>query len=187
MSYKNDTLEKYLDDLAARLPAPGGGSAAALTGSLGAALISMVINFTLGKPKYAKYEQELATILQRSEQLRRTLLDLVDLDVAAYKSRNIREALDVPLMVCRLCFEGIKLCPQLVKRSNKSLISDVGVAAVLFESAFASAEFNVDINLKMLSDKKLTALIRKELTSKKNLVKRLRQKTEVSVGEIIRG
>jgi formiminotetrahydrofolate cyclodeaminase len=186
IQYKNDTLEKYLDDLAAKLPAPGGGSAAALTASLGACLISMVINFTLGKPKYSKYEVELKKILDESEQLRNRFLDLVDLDVTAYKSKNIREALDVPLMVCRLCFEGIKLCPRLIKKSNTNLISDVGVAAILLVSAFTSAELNVEINLRILSDKKLTKMIRKELTSKRNLIKRLRQKTEVKVGEIIR-
>lgn len=59
MSYKEQTLKQYLDDLAAKLPAPGGGSAAALNAAIGTALISMVVNFTLGKPRYAKYEQEL--------------------------------------------------------------------------------------------------------------------------------
>ena len=187
MSYKFDTLEKYLNDLAAKLPAPGGGSAAALTASLAASLISMVINFTLGKPKYAQYEVELKKILEESEQLRHRFLDLVDLDVEAYKSRNIRDALDMPLMVARLCAEGIKFCPPLVKKGNINLISDVGVAAVLFEAAYTCAEFNVEINLKGLADKKLTKLIRKELTAKVNLIKKIRSKTEVQVGEIIRG
>ena len=77
MSYKDETLKKYLDDLAGRLPAPGGGSAAALTAGLGASLISMVVNFSLGKPKYAKYENELKGILDKSERLREELLRLV--------------------------------------------------------------------------------------------------------------
>ncbi len=59
MSYKEQSLKKYLDDLAEKLPAPGGGSAAALNAAIGAALISMVVNFTLGKSRYAKYEEEL--------------------------------------------------------------------------------------------------------------------------------
>jgi formiminotetrahydrofolate cyclodeaminase len=63
--YKNSSLKRYLDDLAAKLPAPGGGSAAALTASLGASLISMVVNFTLGKPRYAQYEKELKETLER--------------------------------------------------------------------------------------------------------------------------
>src|SRR4030042_6036440 len=105
--YCDKSLKQYLDDLAARLPAPGGGSAAALNAGLGASLISMVVNFTLGKPKYAQYENELKEILEKSESLRREFLDLVDLDVSAYKSKNIKDALDIPLKVCRLCFEAI--------------------------------------------------------------------------------
>jgi len=185
--YKNRSLKQYLDDLAAKLPAPGGGSAAALTAALGASLISMVINFTLGKPKYALYEEQLRQILSRSEKLRNELLDLVDLDVLAYNSKNLRDALNIPFSVCRLCFEGIKMCPPLIKKGNRNLISDVSVAAILLESAFSSAYFNVEINLKSLQDKKLTKVIRKELTRKAGMIKRLRTRMEVEVGEIIRG
>jgi len=187
MSYKDETLKKYLDDLAAKLPAPGGGSAAALTAAMGASLISMVVNFTIGKPKYANFEEELKTILEKSEKLREEFLRLVDLDVVAYESKNIRDVLDVPFMVCRLCFEGIKLCPLLITKGNINLISDVGVAAVLLESAFACAYFNVEINLKSLGDKKLTQPIRKELAQKQKVIKRIRHKTEEKVGKIIRG
>jgi formiminotetrahydrofolate cyclodeaminase len=99
MSYKEESLKKYLDDLAAKLPAPGGGSASALTASLGISLISMVVNFTLGKPKYAKYENELKTILEESEKLREEFLNLVDLDVVAYKSCSGCSFYDLPFML----------------------------------------------------------------------------------------
>ena len=150
MEYKNQSLIKYLDDLSARLAAPGGGSAAALNAAMGASLISMVVNFTLGKPKYAAFEPELNEILIKSEKLRKDLLDLVDLDVVAYQSKDARKALDVPLMLARLCCEAAKLCPPLIKKGNLNLISDVAVAAILLESAFVSACFNVEINLKNL-------------------------------------
>lgn len=185
MSYKEESLKKYLEDLAAKLPAPGGGSAAALTAAMGVSLVSMVVNFTLGKPKYAQYENELRAILEKSEKLREEFLNLVDLDVVAYKSKNIRDALDVPFMVCRLCLEGIKLCPPLIKKGNKNLISDVAVAAIFLESAFSSACFNVEINLKSLNDKKLTKVIVKELMQKEKIVKKIRLQTEVKVDEII--
>jgi len=185
MVYQNESLKKYLDDLAAKLPAPGGGSAAALTAALGASLISMVVNFTLGKPKYAKYEDELKVILGRSEKLRDEFLSLVDLDVTAYKNKNLRDSLDVPFMVARLCFEGIKLCRPLIKKGNINLISDVAVAAVLLESGFVSAYFNVEINLKMLGDKKLSGSVRKELLRKEKMIKETRLRMEVKVGEII--
>ncbi len=185
--YKDATLSKYLDDLAARLPAPGGGSAAGLTAALGASLISMVVNFTLGKPKYAKYEKELKATLEKSEKLRAEFLNLVDLDVVAYKSKNIRNALGIPFMVARLCFEGINLCPALIKKGNINLISDVAVAAVFLESAFTSAFFNVEINLKILKDERFVGGVRKELMLKAKKIKKIRQDTEEKVGEIIRG
>ncbi|MCX5695616.1 MAG: cyclodeaminase/cyclohydrolase family protein [Candidatus Omnitrophica bacterium] len=185
--YKDESLKKYLDDLAARLPAPGGGSAAAFNAALGVALISMVVNFTLGKPKYAKYEKELNNILDKSEILRMEFLRLTDLDVIAYKSKNLRDALNTPFMVARLALEGIKLCPPLVKKGNINLISDVAVAAILLESAFASAYFNVEINLKALNDTKLKKAIRKELSQKAKLVKKIRTDMEGKVGKIIRG
>lgn len=185
--YKDSTLKKYLDDLAARIPAPGGGSAAALTAATASALISMVINFTLGKPKYEKYGAQLKIALSRSEELRKEFLGLVDLDVVAYRSKNLRDALNIPFMVCRLCYEAIRLCPPLIEKSNRNLISDVAVAAVFLESAFAAAYFNVEINLKCLDDQDLAVKIRKELDQKEKRVIRIRSKTEEKIGAIIRG
>ncbi|MDD2679936.1 MAG: cyclodeaminase/cyclohydrolase family protein [Candidatus Omnitrophica bacterium] len=185
--YRDASLKKYLDELAARLPAPGGGSAAAFNAAMGAALISMVVNFTLGKPKYAKYEKELNDILDKSESLRHEFLRLTDLDVLAYQSKNARDALNTPFMTARLCAEGIKLCEPLVEKGNVNLISDVAVAGVLLESAFSAAYFNVEINLKALNDKKLTQAIRKELLQKGKIIKKIRENTEEKVGKIIRG
>ncbi len=185
--YRNHTLSEYLEDLSARLPAPGGGSAAAVNAAMGVALVSMVVNFTIGNAKYAKYETDLKDLLVRSEKLRLEFLKLVDLDVEAYKSRNIRDCLNVPFMLARLCLEGMKLCPPLIKKGNLNLISDVAVAAVMLEAAFASAYFNVEINLKSLGDEKLASGIRKELDQKQARIKKIRQLTEEKVGKVIRG
>jgi formiminotetrahydrofolate cyclodeaminase len=187
VEYKNKSLKKYLDSLAARLPAPGGGSAAALTAGLGASLISMVVNFTLGKPRYAQFEKELKIILGKSEKLREEFLNLVDLDALAYKSKNLRDALDVPFMVARLCFEAIKLVPPLIKKGNVHLISDVAIAAIFLEAAFSSAYFNVQINLESLKDKQLSNKIRKELDKKEKRIRKIRILTEGKVGKVIRG
>jgi len=185
--YKDKTLKKYLDDLAAKLPAPGGGSAVAMNAAMGISLISMVINFTIGKPKYAKYDLELRQMLKKAESLREKFLDLVDLDVLAFKSKNLRDSLNIPFMLARLVFEAIKLCPELIKKGNINLVSDVAVAAVMLEAAFVSASFNVEINLKSLGDKKLTSTIRKELNQKGKKVWHIRLITEDKVGKIIRG
>jgi formiminotetrahydrofolate cyclodeaminase len=185
--YKETSLQEYLDDLAAKVAAPGGGSASALAAALGQSLVSMVINFTVGKPKYAQYEKELKEIYRRSETLRHEFLNLVDMDVTAYNSKDPRKALDIPLMIARLCFEGIKLVPPLVKKGNANLISDAAVAAVLLESAFSSAFFNVEINLKFIGDEAFAAALRKELEKKSKLIYKIRKATEVTVGKAIRG
>lgn len=187
MKYKTQSLTKYLNDLAARVPAPGGGSAAAVNAALGAGLVSMVVNFTLGKQRYKKFEKELKIILAKSEELRKQFLELVDLDVAAYKSKNIRQSLAVPLKLARLCYQAAKLCPPLVKKGNLNLVSDVGVAAVLFESAFAGAGFNVEINLKTLNNLKLARKTKKELSGMYKVVLKIRENTEAAVGKAIRG
>lgn len=183
--YENKSLKKYVDDLAAKLPAPGGGSAAALAAGLGTALIGMVINFTLGKPKYAKYQNELRRMLSKSEKARERFLRLVDLDVVAFKSKNINKALRVPLEISRLCSEAIKLCPALIKKGNINLISDVAVAAILLEAGFSTALFNVKINLKYLKDKTQASKISRELDKKRIFIIRIRKNLEVKIDEII--
>ena len=185
MEYKKESLTKYLDDLSAKLAAPGGGSAAAMAAAMAASLLEMVLNFTIGKPKYAEHEAELKGILKKCTGLRLKFLELVDLDVLAYSSKNMRDALNIPFMTARLSCEGIKFCLPLITKSNVNLISDVAVAAVFFEAAFVSARFNVDINLKILGDKELAKNIRKELSQKEKLVRRIRSTTEVRVGKVI--
>jgi len=174
--YKNERLEKYLDDLAAKLPAPGGGSVVALVGALGVGLLSMVSNFTLGKENYKRSEEEIKKILRRSEDLRKKLTELVDEDIRVYdrvssayklpritdKEREVRskaiekackQALTVPMEVARYCVEGLDLARRLVEIGNVRLVSDVGVAAGLLEAALKGAELNVKINLKVIEDK----------------------------------
>lgn len=187
MKYKTQSLTKYINDLAAKLAAPGGGSAAALNAAMAVSLISMVVNFTLGKPRYVVFTKELKGILVKSEKLRKYFLDLVDLDVLAYQSKDIKKALVVPLRLARFCCQAAKLCPPLIKKGNVNLISDVAVAAVFLESAFVSACFNVEINLKSLADTKFTQHIRKELNQMHKIVLKIRKNTEDSVGKVIRG
>ena len=185
--YKDGSLAKYLEDLAKKMPAPGGGSASAMAAALGASLLSMVINFTLGKPKYALYEKELATALQDTERLRLEFLRLVDEDAAAYSSKDIERSLEVPLSICRLCNEAALMCPAICQKGNVNLISDVAVAIDLIEAAFQGAYWNVDINLKILNDRARAAIIRQELDGYKKSILGIRCDTEVTIGKIIRG
>ncbi|MCU0650992.1 MAG: cyclodeaminase/cyclohydrolase family protein [Candidatus Omnitrophica bacterium] len=185
--YKDKTLAQYLDDLAKKSPAPGGGSASAMAGALGAGLLSMVINFTLGKPKYAQYESEMSAFLKDSERIRMEFLKLVDEDVEAYLSKDIERSLAVPLSICRLCDEISSMCPVLCKHANINLISDVAVAIDLLYAAFQGAYWNVDINLKVLNDQARAKDLRQELDGYSARINAIRNETEVLVGKAIRG
>jgi len=94
---------------------------------------------------------------------------------------------NVPFMVARLCFEGIKICPLRIKQGNLKLVSDVAVAAVLFEAGFVSSCFNIEINLSSLDDKKFSRVVNAEMKKKSRVVRKIRAQTEERVGKIIRG
>jgi len=186
MLYKDQSLEKYINDLGAKVPAPGGGSASALCAAMAAALMSMAVNFTVGKEKYARYEEELKVILNKAEKLKKDCLSMVDLDIAAYESKDIRKAMDVPLCLSRLCFEGLKILPELVNKANRNLISDLAVAAVFFESAFSAARVNVEVNLLMLNDRKLVKAVNTELAVTARSVAKIRATVEKKVRKILK-
>lgn len=159
------SLKRYLDDLAARLPAPGGGSASALVGALGCGLLSMVANFTLGKEKYKRFEREVKRILDTTENYRKRLLELVDLDIESFKEKDFKRATQVPLEVCQICVKAIKICPILEKKGNQNLISDVEVAKEFLRAAFRGALANVKVNLPKIKDKNFIKRVTKSLYS----------------------
>ncbi len=174
--YRNQSIKKYLDDLAAKKPAPGGGSAAALAAALGASLLSMVANFTVGKDKYKQFEQEIKSSLSKSEKIRKKLLELVDLDVITYNKvaknkkkslalyqKSLKEAASVPLEITQNSLEALELCPILEAKGNKYLKSDVQVARELLIAAIHSAVVNVRINLPYIEDKEFVAKVEQEL------------------------
>ena len=80
----NETIETFLDGLASSAPTPGGGGAAAISGAMGAALVSMVCNLTIGKKKYVEVEADLKQVLEKSEALRKTLTGMIADDVEAF-------------------------------------------------------------------------------------------------------
>ena len=157
--FKNYTLQQYVEQLSKRTPVPGGGSATALAAALGAALISMVAHYSLGKGKPAFIEKRIKKILRESERLRKRFLTLVDLDARAYlavvksrkksskvKKASLKKAREVPLEVCNRCYEAVELTPFLVHHGNVHLVSDIQVANELLLAAFKSAMINVEIN-----------------------------------------
>jgi len=184
--YIDEPLKKYLDETASGSPTPGGGSVAALAGALGAALTGMVCNFTVGREKYKDVEGEVKQILSEAEELRSKLLDLMVADTQVYgqvsaaygmprgteeekKARSeairsaLKEAMQVPFEVAVCCHKILKLNKPLVEKGNRNLISDVGVAVLLAESAMLSAVLNVEINLSYIKDEKFCQETREKL------------------------
>lgn len=193
-------VSNFLNELASNSPTPGGGSVAALAGALGAALISMVGNLTVGKKKYEDVEEEIKRILSSSEKLRYELSQLIEDDVkvfnnfmATYKmpketedekkvrTEKIQEALieaaKVPLKVAYKCLDIMILSQEVAEKGNVNVVSDVGVAVLMAEAALESAILNVKINLKMIKDEKT----KEELSSsiKEILLKEKGQKEKV--------
>jgi formiminotetrahydrofolate cyclodeaminase len=169
------TLIGFLDELASSSPAPGGGSVAALSGALGAALTSMVCHLTIGKKKYADVEGDLKKVLEQSEQLREQFSDLIDRDTHAFnkvmeafalpketdpqkalRAAAIREATKeatlVPLEVMKHCIDALALTQAVASKGNVNSVSDAGVSALMLHAALESAALNVRINLNGLSD-----------------------------------
>lgn len=170
-------VSNFLNELASNSPTPGGGSVAALAGALGAALISMVGNLTVGKKKYEDVEEEIKRILSSSEKLRYELSQLIEEDVKVFNNfmstykmpketeddKKIRaekiqesliEAAKVPLKVAHKCLDILSLSKEVAEKGNINVVSDAGVAALLAEAALESAILNVKINLKMIKDEK---------------------------------
>jgi len=152
-------VKDYLDALASREPVPGGGSAAAAAAALGAALISMVANYSLKKGKPASVEKKIAAHLRKSEKIREKLTELLHRDAESYlnvvktrkgtaaqKRRARTQAQKVPQEIARECYKAIELTPFLVKEGNPNLLSDIEVAVELLYAAFESAQINVRVN-----------------------------------------
>lgn len=170
-------LGQFLDDLASERPTPGGGGAAAISGAMGAALVSMVCNLTIGKPKYVEVEGELKEVLVKSERLRGELTKAIGDDVKAFDAvmgayglpkgetdegkaartakiqAALKEATDVPLECARLCAEVIKLAEVTADKGNLNVISDAGVAVQSAYAGLMSAALNVRVNAASIKDR----------------------------------
>jgi formiminotetrahydrofolate cyclodeaminase len=182
----DQSVFQFLDALASSAPAPGGGSVAALSGALGAALVSMVCNLTVGKKKYAAVQGDIQALLEKSEGLRHKLVDLLQADVEAYTAvsqamkmpretegekaaraealqKALKEATVVPLQIASACVEVIGLCQPVAEKGNKNAVSDAGVAILMAEAGLRSAALNVLINLGWIDDQSFTAAKQGEL------------------------
>jgi len=179
-------VTQFLDELASSAATPGGGSAAAILGALGAALVSMVCNLTIGKKNYAEVEGEMHDVLANAEALRARLADMVADDIAAFnglmaayglpkqtddekaaRGAAIQHALiaatEAPLACARACADVIKLSMRAAEVGNRNVISDAGVGALAAQAALRGAALNVDINVPSLQDQVFAKACRDEM------------------------
>lgn len=166
-------LRELTSQLASREPVPGGGSAAAFSGALAAALVGMVAELTLGPPAYAEHGDAMVAVRDRAAELRVELLDLAEADAAAYdavvrarrlpkesdaertdRATRLRaamlEAARIPLSTARAGREVLDLAVRIAPIGNHNAVSDAGVAGLLAAAAVRGAVLNVRINLPYL-------------------------------------
>ena len=182
----NNTIPEFLDELASGSATPGGGGAAALSGAMGAALLSMVCNLTIGRKKFADVSAEMEQHMSRTEQLRAELMRLIEVDATAFdklmaayrlpkgneEEKEVRrEAIQagakgatlVPMQVAQACAEVVKLAQSVAEKGNPNAISDVGAGVASAQAGLKTSVLNVLINLPTIKDEVFVAQQKNEL------------------------
>ena len=175
MPLQDMTVSAFLETLGSDAPAPGGGSAAALTGAMGAALATMVAALTVGKEKYAEQQGLMEEIIQRGKALRIQLAEVMDRDTEAFhgvtavfsmprgteeekaaRKMAMQEALKActltPYEMMECSLEVLGLLESALGRFNVNAASDFGVAALTLKAAIQGAWLNILINLGGIQD-----------------------------------
>jgi methenyltetrahydrofolate cyclohydrolase len=193
---RDDTIAAFLDQLAARVPAPGGGATAALHAAQAAALLAMVARYSDG-PKYNT--ALMGRIAVELDGLRSRALGLAEADVAAFgavaaayqmprsaegRSEAIALALAgaarPPADVVRLAPRLIQLAQTLLADGNRNVITDVGAAAEAARAAAVTARLNIEVNLRGITD----AALRDELAQMVGLTDTVTEQAEAIVAAV---
>lgn len=169
LDYRGMSVRELVRVLASAEPVPGGGGAAALVGALGVALGNMVAALTLGKPKYAEVEAEVAELRRRGEALQERLLEQINADAEgfrplaeAYKlpkdeprraeilEQATLRACGAPMEVLELLAAAVPVIEQLAEKGSRMAVSDAGCAAAAVRAAMEMAYLNLLINTRSL-------------------------------------
>lgn len=200
MAFEKMKIQAFLDDLASDSPAPGGGSVAALCGSLAAALVSMVCNLTIGKGKYKENWDTMEGIKVKSEALRAKFVTLMNEDTESFdifmatikmpkatdEEKVVRKkamgeaskrATEIPLRTLEACAELSSIAVTVAERGNPNTVSDAGSAALLADAAGSAAAYNVRINLPGISDEAFADACRTRMSEALDEISRYSQNT----------
>ena len=171
-------VTEFVDLLASDAPAPGGGSAAALEGAIGAALTAMVCGLTKGKKKFAEFNDLAVETEVKALALKDRFVDVMDRDTEAFnvvsaafgmpketdeekaaRSAAIQKGLEgctaTPFEMMEIAVETLELTDSILGKSNDSAASDLGVSALSLRAAVQGAWLNVLINIGSLKNKEL--------------------------------
>jgi len=185
--YIDQTLQTYLDDLASSRSTPGGGSAAAISGAMAAALACMVCQLTLGREKYVDVHPEVFALFEKAEEQRQRFQLLISEDITAYSQlsasiklpreteeqrqerieaiqKGLIYAAQVPLEVTERAVDVAKICERVAEIGNINVLSDIAAAAMLAASSGTAAAWMVRVNLKNLKDMEQLAALSERLS-----------------------
>ena len=206
----NMKVTDFVDEVSRDTPAPGGGSIAALSGAIGSALASMVVNLSVGKGEYDAQYGELCELAERAQAIKDQLVRAVDEDTEAFneviagirmpkdtpeqlevRAKAIRAgyktAAEVPLQTAKLCREVLDLCQQAADIGNEAVMSDAGVGALMARAGVQGAIHNVRINLPHTKDEAFIAEMKQELgallSESKSICESIQDQVEQSFGE----
>jgi glutamate formiminotransferase/formiminotetrahydrofolate cyclodeaminase len=191
------TLDAFLAALSSEAPTPGGGTAAAAAGAMGASLAEMVSALTLSKEKYAASHEAVRPILEAGQLARVELMNLAREDSAAYDdvvaARRLpkdtdeqkaarahrvavanRRAAEVPMLTARAAVRLMSALPELAEKGNPNAASDVGAAALLLDACVEGALLNVGINLSGIEDAGFVSEMQRETAVLQEQSQRLR-------------
>jgi len=197
----------FVDEVSRDTPAPGGGSIAALAGSLGASLASMVVNLSVGKGEFDAQYDQLCELAGQAQVAKDELLRAVDADTEAFneviagmrmpkdtpeqiaqRSESIRagykSASVVPLRTAQLCREVLDFCRAAAEIGNQAVMSDAGVGALMAYAGVQGAIHNVRINLPHTKDdvfnEKMHSMLGDLLSESRAICKAIQQRVEAS-------
>lgn len=202
--------QNFIEQVASSAPAPGGGSAAALSGAVGAALLSMVCALTIGKKGYTEVEQELQEVRARTEAARAKLTRLIDDDTAAFnrfrvarklpsrdeaekKAKEVELAaasqatIDVPLMTMQACLEALREASTVAQKGNVNCVSDAGAGACQLYAGLEGGAYNVLINLLGADENPKTRELREKVRAARREGRTLFERTVAIVIEKLDG
>lgn len=169
------TVAGFVDEVSRDTPAPGGGSIAALAGSIGAALAAMVANLSAGKAEFADRYDELDALASEAQAVKDALVAAVDEDTQAFNGvmdalrmpkdtadqqaarsaalqAGYRHATDVPMQTARQCHAALELCRRAARIGNDAMITDAGTGALVCLAGVKGAAYNARVNLKSIKD-----------------------------------